>query len=299
MTNVADQKKIRNTLFWAKAMQLLRSSGRIFPQSIYSHLWSNGVFTTRVRGRPLRLVHRGGLIENEFFWKKTFWSERATVEYFLDLAGQADLLIDVGANTGIYSLIAKAANRELQIVAIEPSNANYAALEENIALNGFDITALKAAATDTDGTVTLYDLPEISYSASLEEGWREGTTARSVEGLRLDTIVQRECPTKQHILIKMDVEGHEPQAVRGALGLCARSQKPAFVMEIIRDYVLDQIAELLPPGEYQYLLVDEAGMRNADLTTAVSNSKTKRYGNYLIIPKGWNRPAQSPKITDR
>jgi Met-10+ like-protein len=48
-----------------------------------------------------------------------------------------DVLWDVGANIGAYSLIAASLGREAAaIVAVEPAFANYAALCENVVLNG-------------------------------------------------------------------------------------------------------------------------------------------------------------------
>src|SRR2546423_5415633 len=49
---------------------------------------------------------------------------------------EGDVLYDVGANIGAYSLIADALGRGARVVAIEPAYANYAALCDNVLLNG-------------------------------------------------------------------------------------------------------------------------------------------------------------------
>ena len=56
-------------------------------------------------------------------------------------------MLDVGANTGCFALLA-AADPELHVLALEPAAGNFAALEANVALNGLGarVFPLRAAA---------------------------------------------------------------------------------------------------------------------------------------------------------
>lgn len=299
MTQRSAYSGLRKSPLWAALMHLVRPFARLLPQSVWSHLWFSGPFTVRVGPGRLRLHHGGEIIENEFFWTGTFWTERATIAYFLDLVRQADILIDVGANIGTFALVAKAAKPELQVIAIEPSETNFAALARNIRINGFDIQALNAAVTATDGPVTLYDFAGVSYSASLESDWREGTVARQVDGLSLDTVTAGVPDNGQRILLKIDVEGHEPQALAGARKLIARRQRAAFVIELIRDPVVDAVVKLLPAGTYRYLLVDEEAGTLTDLTESMASKSPRRHGNYVIVPDGWSVPSRPPRMVSR
>src|SRR5438105_818190 len=60
-----------------------------------------------------------------------------TVRWIEQNLRDGDVLYDVGANIGAYSLVAAALGREgVQVVAVEPAYANYAALCDNVLLNG-------------------------------------------------------------------------------------------------------------------------------------------------------------------
>jgi FkbM family methyltransferase len=64
-----------------------------------------------------------------------------------------DLFLDVGANIGSYAIWAGELGAE--VIALEPAGDTFALLTENIALNGYPITAVQAAAGAACGTARL------------------------------------------------------------------------------------------------------------------------------------------------
>lgn len=61
--------------------------------------------------------------------------------------------IDIGANVGTYSLfVARHSGAEAKILAIEPHPTMSSRLQENAALNCFDITTVRTAVSDFTGT---------------------------------------------------------------------------------------------------------------------------------------------------
>ncbi len=60
------------------------------------------------------------------------------------------LFVDVGANVGTYTLWA--AEQGAEVIAVEPAADTFGLLEENIALNGYQVTAVQAAAGDHCGS---------------------------------------------------------------------------------------------------------------------------------------------------
>jgi FkbM family methyltransferase len=61
-----------------------------------------------------------------------------------------DLFVDVGANVGSYAIWA--AELGAEVIALEPADDTFALLEENVALNGYPIKTIRAAAGATPGT---------------------------------------------------------------------------------------------------------------------------------------------------
>jgi FkbM family methyltransferase len=147
-----------------------------------------------------------------------------TVEW-LDGAVQAgDVLYDIGANVGAFSLIA-AAGRGARVVAFEPSYANYGRLCENIQLNGQSSTvvAFPLPLAEADGMTTLlYRSMEVGQSRhTLKLGWhfgqgpKDGRVEQPMCTIALDTArTLFGWPDPSHI--KLDVDGAELRVLTGA-----------------------------------------------------------------------------------
>lgn len=143
------------------------------------------------------------------------------VEYaaFRAAAAPGGIALDVGANVGAYALLFGAWMRPGgRVYAFEPSPAAYEGLRRHVELNGLAdvVRPVRAAVGDAEGTAALAgaDQQGTSRLAHPEEG---GTM---VETTTIDGFCAREgiVPT----LIKIDVEGWELEALRGARETIAR-----------------------------------------------------------------------------
>lgn len=75
---------------------------------------------------------------------------------------------DIGANTGVYSLLSKSLNPKAKIYAFEPVQRTFKRLEQNIAINNFDVTTEQIALSDKSGKQIFYDTyAEHQQSSSL------------------------------------------------------------------------------------------------------------------------------------
>ncbi len=149
------------------------------------------------------------------------YHERYEARLVQRLLDPGEVFWDVGANVGYFSLVAAVAlaNRG-QVVALEPGQNAATRLRENIALNPYsNIKVYQLAASDTAGEARLYLAPDLAdSSASLfMPGQSQGgyETCRTVP---LDRLLREEAlPGPQ--LLKMDVEGAELAALKGAAAL--------------------------------------------------------------------------------
>src|ERR1035438_2683649 len=73
--------------------------------SIYKHLHFKGIIKVRVDdNHAFKMHHYGFQIENELFWNGlTGGWEKVSLGLWVKLSKNADVIIDVGANTGIRS----------------------------------------------------------------------------------------------------------------------------------------------------------------------------------------------------
>lgn len=236
------------------------------PRRIYQHLSFIGPFTVKVEpGISLKMISDGNLVENELFWKGYAGSwEKDSLAHWRGLASDADYILDVGANTGIYALAASALRPSAKVLAVEPVPRIFAKLQRNIELNGFSTLAAAVAASDRNGTATLYDFAdEHEYSASLEHGMG-GTIETVVPTCTLDSLLDRfEFPRID--LMKIDVERHEPAALRG-MRKFLESCRPTILIEILDDDCRRGVSEALFSLDYEWQQISDE--RNFLLTPA-------------------------------
>jgi len=161
--------------------------------------------------------------------------ERDAAAFAQRLLRAGDVAIDVGAHIGFFTmLMAAAVGTTGRVYAFEPFDANADLLERSLVENRFQDRVLfrRAAVGAATGTATLTFPVETLNSGGaylLRRGTAPlpGNQTRDVPVVALDALELRR-PVR---LIKMDVEGGEPQVIRGAERLL-REDRPTIVSEL-------------------------------------------------------------------
>ena len=65
--------------------------------------------------------------------------------------------MDIGANTGVYSLVTKTLNPNAKVIAFEPIQRTFEKLVYNNFINNYDIICEQTALSDKDGQGYIYD----------------------------------------------------------------------------------------------------------------------------------------------
>jgi FkbM family methyltransferase len=146
-----------------------------------------------------------------------------------------DSAIDVGGHIGFFTMqMAAAVGPEGRVYAFEPLDANANLLERSIAENGFNdrVRFQRAAVGAAPGTATLTFPVETLNSGGaylLPDGGAPlaGNQKKEVPLVALDALELRR-PVR---FIKMDVEGAEPQVLRGAARILAED-RPLILSEL-------------------------------------------------------------------
>lgn len=118
--------------------------------------------------------------------------------------------LDVGANQGLYSLIAAENPACAQVVALEPVRETADTLKRNIAVSrvGSKITALQVGLSDKDGSAEIYLAHGDTGRSSLHHKL-PGDGVEKIELVTAATLGQHLRGNEFPILVKVDVEGHE------------------------------------------------------------------------------------------
>lgn len=231
------------------------------PEVVYRHLHFVGVFKVQVDEHTSFLIkHHGYLIENELFWRGMKSWDPVSLELWKRLCPHARVVMDIGANTGLYALVAQAVNPAATVIAVEPVERVFGKLAGNVALNGGRIKAIRAAVSDRSGMAILYDSPDSEHvlSVSLDPTWNsESTRLRPVEvpSITVQDLLKAYGSTKADLL-KIDVETHEPAVLDGC-GSLIREHRPTLLVELLNDEVAARVAAHVDGLGYEYYDIDE------------------------------------------
>lgn len=209
--------------------QPVRSMARIVGWQVRSRLWRR-TMAHRWIGESRLIVEHGmtGATGNIYFGLHEF----ADMAVVLHLLRPGDLMLDIGANIGSYTILA-AKVIGARVVAFEPARETLPKLRANVAANGVErlVTIEDCALGDRDG--------EIAFSVGLDTVNRVGAPGQSelVPIRRLDSVAGSLDP----VMIKIDVEGFEPQLFAGADATLAQPTLRVIETETIDPQILDQL----------------------------------------------------------
>jgi len=204
------------------------------------------------------------------FYRKKY-AEDADIKAFVAMVAKAKVVFDIGANTGLYSVIGAAVNPGSKIYSFEPHPANCKRLRKNIEVNGIrNVTVVEKAAGDIDSGIKFF-VPEsggiIDTSSALrdfsESTYRGRIAWRSiiVTQTALDNFVAANSIDRID-LMKIDVEGYELSVFEGAKD-SLKKFKPVIICEIFlneqkRKYFQEWSSQL---GYVSYMILSEGLVR--------------------------------------
>jgi len=211
--------------------------------------------TAKVETARGSLLCRAG--HGRLVWRATtfFTEEPDTIEW-LDALEPSDVLWDIGANVGMYSIYA-AKFRQCRVYSFEPESQNYALLMDNMALNevGANMNATCVALSDSEqfghltvpfitkggaynlfGTPDQDDVPDSVRAA--QTFWDDDRVKQLTFGTSIDKLVhQHGFQTPTHI--KIDVDGIEYKIIKGAQRTLQDPRLKSLLIELNEKSQLD------------------------------------------------------------
>ncbi len=141
---------------------------------------------------------------------------------------KGDVVLDIGAHIGYQTLnCARAVGRAGKVYAFEPAPENFSLLRKNVERNGYQNVVLeRKAVSDRSSRIRLY-LSEFSSGDHRTYHPPEDRQSIEVEAVRLDDHFEDE----RVDFIKMDIQGAEAGAVRGASELLSKNETVDVVTE--------------------------------------------------------------------
>jgi len=185
-----------------------------------------------------------------------------------------DIFVDIGAHVGLFTLIGAArVGNTGQVYAFEPVPRNFSTLERNVRRNSIqNVTLNRAAVTNRSGQVSLgldeEELVEKSTGAFTIGGVYGSLEAPAVS---LDAYLELVGESRQLRLVKIDVEGLEPEVLLGAERTLAAMPPDAILFEHNatqlrrRGHAADAVVKKLEGHRYVLYRIDPLGrLRHLD-----------------------------------
>lgn len=226
-------------------------------------------------------------IQRRMFIKKNH--EPETEIHLINFLKQSKCFLDIGANVGYFTLLAKSVNPQIKVYAFEPNPNNVKKIKENVELNHFtNIVITSDCLSNSLGEVS-FSVPPVN-----ESGWGRITNDHlplenfihiKAKSITLDSLIENNF-FKNDIpdLIKIDVEGNEFKILQGAK-LFFEKFSPILCIELNEPCLQDcqtssvEIINFMRQLSYKCSAISS----NNQLIEVEAADKNYRYLNYFFI----------------
>ena len=200
------------------------------------------------------------------------------------------LFFDCGCNYGFYSLYVASLSKENKIISIEASKKTLEEFNKNLNLNNFsNIKTHNYAISDIDNKKILLNESENDWESSITHQNYKSYTSSIISSIKIDTLAKDYDLKNYKIVIKLDIEGNEMNAIQGSLNLIEKSS-PMIIIEFSK-YIfnkkdnIDYLKNFLI--RYEYSIYDtNVKQRGLEYILMALNKLEKRYqtiGNFYLI----------------
>lgn len=143
---------------------------------------------------------------------------------------RGDVVLDIGANIGYYTLIfAKLVGEKGKVYAFEPDPTNFKLLKKNVLINGYkNVIFVQKAVSQKNGIVKLYLCDDNKGDHRIYDSG-DDRDFLEIESISLDNYF---CGKNRKInFIKMDIQGAEGLALQGMTDILKRNDELKIISE--------------------------------------------------------------------
>lgn len=252
------KRPLRDALLWPPINLLARLVSDRVPVSAASATFhGDGFDISLLRPRDCQvateLARHGG--------RFTHPSDDLVLQHFQRLARRSASFLDIGSYTGLFSLVAAKANPNIRVHAFEIVPETFLLAQSNVIAN------------DLVGRVSLHlhglgdrpsevHIPATLNTASLPSSLSLGSAFSGGVRIPVDRLDDLLPDLAGPMVIKIDVEGFEPQVLAGAYKTLERL-KPDIIIEVLKDQG-PEVEAILKPLGYSFWHFTDDGLVKKD-----------------------------------
>jgi FkbM family methyltransferase len=177
---------------------------------------------------------------------------------------------DIGANSGVYSLIVHMLKPQSIVIAFEPSSYCRTKIISNCKLNNFSysffsildiensiiyVSDLALGSTNEKKLLNYYTIDDnYTYGGRLTEINKKSVNTEVINITRAENLINLN-PKILPDVIKIDIEGYEYLALSG-FGVYIKKLK-FILVEILSNEMASKLENIFPPGDFRYYSIDD------------------------------------------
>ena len=226
-----------------------------------------------------------------FLLKKCEFGDYHELNIIKKLSKEGKLLfVDCGCNYGFYSLYTASLSEKNEILSIEASKNTLEELIKNLNLNNLkNINFFNNSVSSVIGENVLFHESINDWESSQTHRNFKTSSELVVYSITIDSLLKEYFLDEYNVIIKLDIEGNEINAIKGALDVIKKSH-PLIIIEFSK-YIfenldnIDYLKNFLI--KYDYSIFDtNYKKKNVDEVLKMLNNLNKRYktiGNFYLI----------------
>lgn len=199
------------------------------------------------------------------FWNNHY--EKKTLQIWAALCSIEGIIIDIGAHSGIYSLVANNSIKKGAVLSFEPHFLNFSRLNLNLRANGFSTSTMFMNAVGKKNEILPFSvmLNKDYLTTGGKIGKFKNKLSTSIQTIAIDNFLDEKAKNNVKI-IKIDVEGHEYECLLGMKKTIVESNSIIF-FECMSKSNNSEIETFLRELEYNLYIID-------DLEGTIKETKT-------------------------
>lgn len=227
-------------------------------------------------------------VERTLYYTGTY--EMGTLSLLDQFLPEGGTFLDVGANIGLMSLYAaNIVGEQGKVIAFEPNKETRAIAMHNVEINEFDgrIQLIAKGAGSKNEQKELFENWAINRGAASLISTPESVVSQTVE----ITSVDEEIGGRHIDVMKVDVEGYELEALKGAKSLLSRKHPPILIVECTQEtehasYTREELFDFIQDVQplYDCFKLKGTKLRRSALTKVERKDQLPTHDNLICIP---------------
>lgn len=215
-------------LVWQKAPKL---------RSFFAKHWHGDSFVSGFDDNIRFWINLSDHIESQVYFHNMQEGDRGQIRLLKKFWKPGITFLDIGANVGVYTVMAaKRLGHNSVIHAFEPVQRLYQRMTSNLILNAYDhVITHPVAISSSTGSASIWIPKHNNLGMSSLHPSTPNLEEEHIHTITLDDWVKKIGITSIDI-IKMDIEGHEMQALVGAESTLTNMQ-PVITIELSREHL--------------------------------------------------------------